>query len=198
MSASLPATFAIDASTAYSSKAERAAEQRKLKRELKKIDPGSLLGRIDDICSNPRIFNQNASGLFQPVAEYLLEAIKVREKPMLELYPEALVEENVTAQHRLRIAVKRFRYRLEFLAPLASGDYKQVYNSIKEYQEVLGQLHDLDVFSGLTKETAAEQSASQLVRKIISDRRHLLFTQFLRLQTANPLAEMGSRVRSLL
>jgi CHAD domain-containing protein len=178
--------------------AERVAEERKLKRELKKIDPGSLLGRIDAICSNPRIFNPNASGLFQPVSDYLLEAIAVREKTMLELYPEALLEENVTAQHRLRIAVKRFRYRLEFLAPLANGDYRKVYTAIKEYQEILGKLHDLDVFSALTGETTNDQPDRLLVRKIIADRRHLLFTEFLHHRKAYPLDKMGALVRGLL
>jgi CHAD domain-containing protein len=177
---------------------KRAKEQRELKRELKKIDPGSLLGRIDDFCSNPRIFNPDARGLFQPISDSLLEAVAVREKAILELLPEASVEMNVSAQHRLRIAVKHFRYRLEFLAPLASDDYRKVYSAIKEYQEVLGHMHDLDVFLGMTGEMAVEQGGAMLLRKIISDRRRVLFVEFLQHQATNPLDEMGNRVRSLL
>ncbi len=176
----------------------RVEEQRKLKRELKKIDPGALLGRIDEICSNPRIFNPNATGLFRPIADYLLESVAVREKSMLELLPEALVEENVAAQHRLRIAVKRFRYRLEFLAPLAQGDYRGVYGTVKEYQEVLGHLHDLDVFSGLSRELANGQAGEPLVQNIIVDRRRMLFSRFVQLHEAHPLDELGNRVRGLL
>jgi CHAD domain-containing protein len=177
---------------------KRVAEQRELKRELKKIDRGALLGRIDDLCSNPRIFNPDARGLFQPIAACLLESVAVREKAILELLPEALVEVNVSAQHRLRIAVKHFRYRLEFLAPLASDDYKKVYSAIKEYQEVLGHMHDLDVFLGLAGEITAEQSGAMLLRKIISDRRRMLFAEFMQHQATNPLDEMGNRVRGLL
>jgi len=177
---------------------KRVAERRELKREVKKIDPGTLLGRIDDFCSNPRIFNPDARGLFQPIADYLLEAMAVREKAILELLPEALVEENISAQHRLRIAVKHFRYRLEFMSSLASGDYRKIYSAIKEYQEVLGHMHDLDVFLGLTVEITAGQSGAGLLRKIIGDRRRSLFAEFLHLQTANPLDEMGNRVRGLL
>lgn len=194
---SAPASGAVSGIVA-TLQAERVAEERKLKRELKKIDPESLLGRIDAICSNPRIFNPNAGGLFQPISDYLLEAIALREKNMLELYPEALREENVTAQHRLRIAVKRFRYRLEFLAPLATGDYRKVYTAIKEYQEILGKLHDLDVFSTLTGETTNDQPDRPLVKKIITDRRHKLFTQFLHHQKAYPLDKMDAQVRGLL
>ncbi|HXE95773.1 MAG TPA: CHAD domain-containing protein [Dongiaceae bacterium] len=177
---------------------KRGEEQRELKRELKKIDPGALLGRIDGFCSNPRIFNPDARGLFQPIADCLLEAMAVREKAILELLPEALVEENVSAQHRLRIAVKHFRYRLEFMSPLASDDYKKIYSALKEYQEVLGHMHDLDVFIGMTGEITAEQSGTMLLHKIINDRRRILFSEFLQHQATNPLDEMGNRVRSLL
>jgi len=177
---------------------KRVEEQRELKRELKKIDPGALLGRIDDFCSNPRLFNPDARGLFQPIAVCLLEAMAVREKAILEILPEALVEENVSAQHRLRIAVKHFRYRLEFMSPLASDDYRKIYNALKEYQEVLGHMHDLDVFIGLTGEITAEQSGTMLLHEIIGNRRRMLFTEFLQHQATNPLDEMGNRVRGLL
>ncbi len=176
----------------------RGEEQRKLKRELKKIDPGALLGRIDEICSNPRIFNPSANNLFQPVADFLLESVSVRESALLELLPEALVEENIAAQHRLRIAVKRFRYRLEFLAPLARDDYKGVYGTVKEYQDVLGQMHDLDVFSGLSGDMTRAGGGADLVQKIIRERRRALFADFARLQGTHPLDELGNRVRGLL
>lgn len=178
--------------------AERAAEKRKLKKELKKIDPGSLLGRIDDLCSNPRIFNPDTDALFQPVATTILDAVAVREKTLLELLPSALLEENVIAQHRLRIAVKRYRYRMEFLAPFARGDYKGLYSTIKEYQELLGHMHDLDVFSGLASSPANCQGENSPLKNIIIDRRHALFAQFMGLHEAKPLDETGRLVRSLL
>lgn len=178
--------------------ARRVSEQRKLNSELKKIDPGSLLGKIDLIFSNPRIFKPDASPLFQPVGEYLLEAITIREKPLQEILPDALKEENAFVQHRLRIAVKRFRYCLEFLAPFASSDYKPVYSSLKEYQEVLGRLHDLDLFSAMAGEMTASLSEGHFVKNIITVRRHMLFNEFLLLQASNPLDEMGNRVRGLL
>jgi len=177
---------------------ERMTEQRNLKRELKKIDPGSLRNRIDAICSNPRIFNPASSAPFQPVATSILEAVAVREKTILELLPEALIEEKVTAQHRLRVAVKQFRYRMEFLASFANSDYKTVYNAIKAYQEILGQMHDLDVFSGLLADSSDEAEKNRALRNIIMERRRSLFTQFSRLHQASPLDNMGDLVRGLL
>lgn len=177
---------------------KRGEEQREVEGELKKIEPGALRCRIAGFCNNPRIFNADARGLFQPIVATLLEAVAEREKTILEILPGALIEENVTVQHRLRIAVKHFRYCLEFLAPLASGDYRKLYGVIKEYQEVLGHMHDLDVFLGLPGEITAEQSGAELLHEIISNRRRMLFAEFLQLHAANPLDEMGNRVRGLL
>jgi CHAD domain-containing protein len=177
---------------------QREAEKRKLKRELKKIDSGSLLGRIDDVCRNPRIFNTAAEVLFQPVATCILKAIAVREKNILELLPEALVEENASAQHRLRIAVKHFRYRMEFLALFTSGDYKTVYSKIKEYQELLGKMHDLDVFSNLIAAPADNPEQNRALKSIIKARRRVLFNDFLLLHTTVPLDTMGDLVRGVL
>ena len=173
-------------------------ELRRLKRALKKIDPGSLLGRIDNICSNPRIFKPANGTLFQPVATTILEAVAVREKTMLELLPEALIEENVTPQHRLRIAVKRFRYRMEFLANIAKGDYRSVYSSIKEYQEILGHMHDLDVFIGLVSAPSDVPEKNSSLKRVITGRRRELFHELLGLHESAPLYELGDRVRGLL
>jgi CHAD domain-containing protein len=176
----------------------RAEEQRNLKKELKKVDPGSLLARIDGAYNNPLLFDPSAQGLFQPVAECLMEAIAARERTMVDLIADALHEENVTAQHRLRIAVKRFRYRVEFLAPLVSGEYKKIYAAIKEYQEILGHLHDLDVFSSLTGEIITGPAGILIVENMIRDKRRSLFGKFLQLHATDPLDEMGDRVRGLL
>ncbi len=178
--------------------AKRMGEQRELKRELKSVEPGSLLGRIDQLCRNPRIFNPAASSLFTPVAAFLLDAVGVREKTVLELLADALKEENVTAQHRLRIAIKRYRYRVEFLAPLASTDYKRLYNTLKEYQEILGHIHDLDVFQGMAMETGSKETGYLLVTAIITSRRRRLFAEFLQLHASFPLAKLGREIQGLL
>jgi CHAD domain-containing protein len=117
---------------------------------------------------------------------------------MLALLPEALVEEQVSAQHRLRVAVKRFRYRVEFLAPFANSGYKKVSATIKEYQEILGSMHDLDVFIGLIPDPVDEAEKTRRLRNIISERRSALFKEFIRLQQAHPLDKTGDLVRGLL
>jgi CHAD domain-containing protein len=178
--------------------AHRLDEQGRVKAALKSLDPRTLLGRIDAACNNPLIFNPDAHGLLQPVTEYLLEAIMERGQPLLTLLPQAVCEENVAAQHRLRIAVKRFRYRLEFLAPLALDDYQQVYLVIKQYQEVLGLMHDQDVFSGMYSELTGVQPVENPIREIIVNRRRDHFADFLQLQSTIPMNGIVKRVSELI
>lgn len=191
-----PASAAADIVATLQEK--RAAEQKNLKRELIRFDSGSLLRSIAGLRCNPHLFTPAAETLFQPVATYILEAVSTREKTMLELLPEALREENVTAQHRLRVAVKRFRYRVELLAPFASSDYKGVYSIIKGYQEALGHMHDLDVFKEMLAGFPSEAQTAAPLETVIIERRKIFFAEFLRMQSADPLDKTGDLVRGLL
>lgn len=177
---------------------ERSGEQRRLKRALQKMDPAALLGRIDEVRSKQRIFDPASDDFFRPVADSILESVAAREQNILDLLAPALKEENQFAQHRLRIAVKRFRYRMEFLAPIATGDYRGVHGAIKGYQDVLGQMHDLDVFRTMVCGFPCGPKEYEHLTRIITGRRRALFSQFLSMQAADPLDRMGDRVRDLL
>ena len=63
-----------------------------------------------------------------------------------ELHRRALRTEKPAAWHRLRIGVKRFRYTLESLLPALHETHSE---SLKRIQDVLGDIHDLDVVSDL-------------------------------------------------
>jgi len=192
-----PATVAIQGMIETLQK-EREKQRRTLKRDLKNLDPGALLGRMDEMRNKPRIFNPAAQELFKPVGVTLLAAIAARGDVLRELLPSALLADNITAQHRLRIAVKRFRYRLEFLAPLASPDYKQFYTGVKKFQEVLGRMHDLDVFAELAVELIPEAGARESVTGVIAANRRELFAAFLELHAIIPLDSLNEKVRYLL
>lgn len=176
----------------------RGREQKGLRREVKRVDPASLLQRIDELCLNLRIFDPDSAALFAPVAETLLIAIAAREQAILAILPDARQETEVAAQHRLRIAVKRFRYRLEFMAPIVSRpDYLEIYSRVKNYQELLGHMHDLDVFVNTVDELLPPPPGAEPLKAIIANRRHDLFTAFLGLSDASPLPLIMTRVRSL-
>ncbi len=54
--------------------------------------------------------------------------------------------ESTSAHHEMRIAAKHLRYTLELFAPLFADELKSRIEACKQAQELLGQLHDLDVW----------------------------------------------------
>jgi CHAD domain-containing protein len=70
-----------------------------------------------------------------------------------ELHMRALRAEKAEAWHNLRIGVKRFRYAVESLLP---ARYEQWSENLKQIQDLLGEVHDLDVLSGKIAETGTE------------------------------------------
>jgi len=72
-----------------------------------------------------------------------------------ELHLQALRTEKPEPWHALRIGVKRFRYTVESLMPeryAAWGD------ELKHVQDLLGEVHDLDVLAGTIASVAAEET----------------------------------------
>ncbi len=59
-----------------------------------------------------------------------------------ELHSRALRNHSQTALHSLRIGIKRFRYIVENFLP---AEHKAWSNDLKEMQDLLGEVHDLDV-----------------------------------------------------
>ncbi len=75
------------------------------------------------------------------------------------LHGQALRMTKSTAWHALRIGVKRFRYTVESLLPTR---YEEWGEGLKQVQDLLGEVHDLDVLSEkVTQFTGTELVASQ-------------------------------------
>jgi len=72
-----------------------------------------------------------------------------------ELHRRAMRSENPEPWHELRIGVKRFRYTLEALVPSLHEKWS---DSLKRVQDVLGDIHDVDVLLDLVRGTRAKLS----------------------------------------
>ncbi|MGB2665139.1 MAG: CHAD domain-containing protein [Candidatus Acidiferrum sp.] len=86
-----------------------------------------------------------------------------------ELHVRALRSEKPEAWHELRIGVKRFRYTVESLLPTR---YEEWGENLKRVQDLLGEVHDLDVLSGKIGEVEGEldESRSAWGERIASQR----------------------------
>jgi CHAD domain-containing protein len=177
---------------------EAAAARRQLEDDLECLKPGPLKSALHAEIDRPRLFGNERTDPFQGMSRFADAAIQARALPIFELLPQALDEANAAGQHRLRIAVKKLRYRLEILEPLFTRGFDQLHRDLKGYQEVLGKLHDLDVFAGLVLERVAEGSGQQSLLRVITARRSRLYSSFTGLLKSHPLDALGAQARSYL
>jgi CHAD domain-containing protein len=86
-----------------------------------------------------------------------------------ELHGDALRTEKPKPWHALRIGLKRFRYTVENLLPEHHAAWSE---KLKRVQDLLGEVHDLDVLAGVVKgaSSSAAQSREALLETIQSER----------------------------
>jgi CHAD domain-containing protein len=88
----------------------------------------------------------------------------------------ALADAGPAPMHQLRIAVRRFRYALEFLEPAMPGETAAIRSDFIPLQTALGDLHDLDVQMGLVDAHTPQRqrpSAAALKSRLRAEREQL-------------------------
>jgi len=85
----------------------------------------------------------------QELPVYLSETSIQRYQAVYDLLLPATIPENVETRHRLRIAIKKWRYLLETLGQVCRHDYSATLETLKEYQTLLGSLNDMVEFGAL-------------------------------------------------
>lgn len=108
---------------------------------------------------------------FVPVGGLAAECLALeRFEQAKELHNRALRTEKPKPWHSLRIGLKRFRYTLEGLLP---EHYAAWSENLKRLQDLLGDVHDLDVLSEMLEEnkaSATAESAKAWQEKIARER----------------------------
>jgi len=173
---------------------------KKLRNGLREMAPAPLRDLYLRTINSPSLFNPPAGGadLFVPLSGFAKGALAARLADVMKLVPAARHAGEVEAQHLLRIAVKHFRYRMEILAMLMGTDYEELHAALKSYQEVLGKMHDLDVFAGIVRKEGFPAETEKPVLDAIALRRAKLFKDFTVMLEAAPFEAIGQRVRHAL
>lgn len=174
---------------------ERKQELKHLKAGLQSHPLAPLREQLDALLLEPDLFANERVDPFTPIVAFAREMIDERMKAVAELLPLAADEKQVDAQHRLRIAVKRLRYRYELLAPLVGSGHAELLAIVKAYQDVLGTMHDLDLFAGMVDKRLPETSDTTRMLAEIAGQRHALFAAFSAMLLRSPLPDTGEQMR---
>ncbi|MCJ7621947.1 MAG: CHAD domain-containing protein [Anaerolineaceae bacterium] len=88
------------------------------------------------------------SGPIFSVSLYHIAFNSINEKLIkLTSFDELIIQpEKVDELHKMRIAAKRLRYSMEIFLPIYASRLKPAFSIIKQTQEMLGEIHDSDVW----------------------------------------------------
>ena len=179
---------------------QRRDEVRRLKTGLKKISAAKLCTHYRQVVNSPSLFIPPAADvdLLAKLTDFAQNGLSSRLAIILQLVPAASQEENTAAQHQLRIAVKHFRYCLEIVSFMFGNRYTELHTTVKKYQELLGNMHDLDVFATVSHEAGFSPSTAALIAEEIARQRGSHFADFAVLLKKKPLKRIGEQLRNIL
>lgn len=102
----------------------------------------SIAPRLKDLADEKDHLYLYTPYLYQSAFKFL----SARLDEMLAYQEFIYQPDKITELHAMRISAKRLRYTMEIFSPLYPGALKQALRSVRDLQEVLGNLHDADVW----------------------------------------------------
>jgi CHAD domain-containing protein len=178
----------------------RNKELKRLSAGLKEMKTGALCDQFRRVINSPLLFTRHEKDvdLFMPLSMFAGDALNRRLASVLRLLPEARQSGETEAQHLLRISVKHFRYRLEILSFLFGENFEEIHKALKCYQDLLGKMHDLDVFSGIVRKAGLTLLAQKPLLDTIAAKRGGLFAEFSAMLETTPFEKIGECMRTIL
>ena len=127
----------------------RQAEQEKIIAAISALEKKGILDDIQSAVSRAGRAGEredSGTGPAKTVEAVSSVAIRAALSELLSFGPAVHDPDDVTGHHELRIATKKLRYTLEVFRPLYPDRFRPAIRSLKHLQELLGQIHDCDVW----------------------------------------------------
>lgn len=123
----------------------------------------------------------------QALPVYLSETSIQRYQAVHDLLLPATIPESVETRHRLRIAIKKWRYLLETLGQVCLRDYGATLETLKEYQTLLGSLNDMAEFAGLCSTLTLPRHERERISAALTRDSAAYLARFIETAAARPL-----------
>jgi CHAD domain-containing protein len=143
----------------------RQRRERTQPRVIKAIDRLLESGVVEDMeksCRKMRRGSINADVNSPDIYQKALVHITSRLDEIFDHEASVYVPENIKEHHAMRIAVKRLRYTMEVFSSLYEGELEKQIAVCKKLQDILGDLHDYDVWMDYLPQFMQDERAYSL------------------------------------
>ena len=166
----------------------RNKEAAKVRVLLKRLDRNVIEKHLKRIsaASEPESCYSDQLGVIS-LPGYLSEASIRLYNDIYEFLPPACTTQDVIQRHDLRIAIKRWRYFLEIVSEISGQDYSSKLELLKDYQNLLGHLNDLEVFWNLANECRINVGEHLNLQRVLNGKRDVYLLRLAELAELRPL-----------
>jgi CHAD domain-containing protein len=183
----LPSETAPDSALFQSLSEQRDKELKRIEKALTSFDHRDLDRKVRKMVAGLHadcVTERNSISLLA----YFSDVSIKKYLPIHQLLAVSTVPEHRDSRHAMRIAIKKWRYFFEIIAPVLDRDYRQFLGLLKEYQSILGQMNDVAVFEVLlNKFRLAPDEREYVDATLLAEDAHLLET-FKELLEQKPLS----------
>ncbi|HPH34331.1 MAG TPA: CHAD domain-containing protein [Methanoregulaceae archaeon] len=126
---------------------ERSDYQSEVEKTIWQMEKAGILGAMEKYLQRHRPVERASLQVGRETYATAFTSIALRIEEVLS-FSESLADPGkIREHHALRIAVKRLRYTLEVWRDLFDGTINKEIGALKEFQDLLGDLHDCDVWT---------------------------------------------------
>lgn len=170
----------------------RARICRSLLASLEAFDRKGMKRLISSALDHPALLSGGGDPTI-PVAAYVASVLGERGTLVRDAARllETDTESREEGMHRLRIALKKFRYVFELAGPFARHGYDALLARLKEYQDTLGELNDTAVFHSMVAESGLPSDVVLWMTNLLERRRSDLLDRFALLRNGSPLETLS-------